>query len=86
MLKKSGYKTACVGKWHLGHLPEFLPTSQGFDSYYGIPYSNDMTIADDMKLAKDLLLREGVTMEKIWEKKKDWVPLMRNKEVIEPLS
>ena len=42
LLKKLGYATACVGKWHLGHLPPFLPTRQGFDSYFGIPYSNDM--------------------------------------------
>jgi arylsulfatase len=42
MLKPRGYKTMCVGKWHLGHLPEFLPTRRGFDEYYGIPYSNDM--------------------------------------------
>ncbi|MHC4438635.1 MAG: sulfatase-like hydrolase/transferase, partial [Planctomycetota bacterium] len=41
-LKGQGYATACVGKWHLGDQPEFLPTSQGFDYYYGIPYSNDM--------------------------------------------
>lgn len=41
-LKKEGYRTAAVGKWHLGHLPEFLPTSHGFESYFGIPYSNDM--------------------------------------------
>jgi arylsulfatase A-like enzyme len=41
-LKTKGYATACVGKWHLGHLPQYLPTSQGFDSYFGIPYSNDM--------------------------------------------
>jgi len=42
VLKQKNYATAAVGKWHLGHLPEHLPTTQGFDSYYGIPYSNDM--------------------------------------------
>ena len=42
VLKNVGYATACIGKWHLGHLPEYLPTRQGFDYYYGIPYSNDM--------------------------------------------
>ncbi|MAC20775.1 MAG: arylsulfatase [Phycisphaerae bacterium] len=41
-LKPLGYSTACFGKWHLGHLDPFLPTAQGFDEYYGIPYSNDM--------------------------------------------
>jgi len=41
-LKALGYTTACIGKWHLGDQPEFLPTRQGFDRYYGIPYSNDM--------------------------------------------
>ena len=40
--KQKGYATAAVGKWHLGFQPEFLPTRQGFDSYFGIPYSNDM--------------------------------------------
>ncbi|MCD6393259.1 MAG: sulfatase [Planctomycetes bacterium] len=42
VLKQKDYATACVGKWHLGDQPEFLPTRQGFDYYYGIPYSNDM--------------------------------------------
>lgn len=41
-LKELGYATACVGKWHLGDQPEFLPMKQGFDRYFGIPYSNDM--------------------------------------------
>jgi arylsulfatase A-like enzyme len=45
VLKAAGYATACIGKWHLGDQPEFLPTSQGFDSYLGIPYSNDMGTA-----------------------------------------
>src|SRR6476659_289123 len=43
MLKGSGYQTMCIGKWHLGHTPQYLPTSRGFDEYFGIPYSNDMT-------------------------------------------
>jgi arylsulfatase A len=42
ILKQKGYQTAIVGKWHLGHMPQFLPLNQGFDKYYGIPYSNDM--------------------------------------------
>ncbi|MCE9603702.1 MAG: sulfatase [Planctomycetia bacterium] len=45
VLKSAGYDTACIGKWHLGDQPEFLPTRQGFDSYFGIPYSNDMGLA-----------------------------------------
>ncbi len=40
--KQKGYATCAIGKWHLGHHPEFLPTRQGFDHYFGIPYSNDM--------------------------------------------
>ena len=42
ILKKRGYKTAAVGKWHLGHHREFLPLQHGFDEYFGLPYSNDM--------------------------------------------
>ena len=42
VLKPLGYATGMVGKWHLGHLPQYLPTEHGFDSYFGIPYSNDM--------------------------------------------
>lgn len=44
LLKKSGYRTACIGKWHLGDQPGHMPTDHGFDSYYGIPYSNDMQV------------------------------------------
>ncbi len=46
-LKPAGYATACIGKWHLGDQPDFLPTAQGFDSYFGIPYSNDMGLASE---------------------------------------
>jgi len=42
MLKENGYSTACIGKWHLGHKEEFMPNNQGFDYFYGVPYSNDM--------------------------------------------
>ena len=42
MLKNAGYRTMCVGKWHLGSQPQYMPTNRGFDEYYGIPYSNDM--------------------------------------------
>ncbi len=41
-LNERGYATMCIGKWHVGDQPEFLPTRQGFDRYFGIPYSNDM--------------------------------------------
>lgn len=63
VLKQKDYATAAVGKWHLGHLPQFLPRAQGFDYYYGIPYSNDMDFvagapnyfeeADDPNFAAD---------------------------------
>ncbi len=43
-LKERGYATMCIGKWHVGDQPEFLPTRQGFDHYFGIPYSNDMQV------------------------------------------
>lgn len=42
VLKAAGYKTGMFGKWHLGDQPEFLPTRQGFDEFYGLPYSHDI--------------------------------------------
>ena len=44
VLQARGYATSCIGKWHLGHLPAYLPTRHGFDHYFGIPYSNDMDV------------------------------------------
>jgi arylsulfatase A-like enzyme len=75
-LRARGYSCACIGKWHLGHLPEFLPTSNGFDSYFGIPYSNDM----------DGIKNKNKNLDRAWRQKdfSPWnVPLMRDEEVIE---
>ncbi|MFI4912888.1 MAG: sulfatase [Sedimentisphaeraceae bacterium JB056] len=86
MLKRQGYKTSCVGKWHLGHQPEFLPTNQGFDEYFGIPYSNDMRVDPYMQVAEKINLRNGVTLEQMRDpqkRKNDWVPLMEDEVVVE---
>ncbi|MDF0693058.1 sulfatase family protein [Aquirufa ecclesiirivi] len=73
ILKMNKYQTALVGKWHLGHLPQFAPNNNGFDYYFGIPYSNDMDRA------------KGLTYESMFNPKiEDYnVPLMRNSEIIE---
>ncbi len=74
VLKENGYKTDAIGKWHLGHLPEHLPRNHGFDSYFGIPYSNDM---------------DRVGEKDYWEAFQNpeidyWnVPLIENEEVVE---
>ncbi len=52
-LKKYDYKTACIGKWHLGHLKKYMPLNHGFDSFYGIPYSNDMRPEGKWDYARD---------------------------------
>jgi len=86
VLKTKGYATACIGKWHLGDEKPFLPTNQGFDSYFGIPYSNDMTVNPNMDVATDVVWREGMTLETMRDfdaKKKNWVPLLRDEAVVE---
>ncbi len=67
-LKQQGYATMMAGKWHLGDQPEFLPTRQGFDHFFGIPYSNDMgeqiSPQPDQKARPPLpLLRDDKTIE-----------------------
>jgi len=54
VLKQAGYTTGIIGKWHLGDQAPFLPTKQGFDYFYGIPYSDDMTQAVGQRLGKKL--------------------------------
>jgi arylsulfatase A len=68
LLKGKGYSTACIGKWHLGRPSELLPTNQGFDYYFGVPYSNDMILIHPVSNSMG-----GFPP----------LPLMRNEEVIE---
>jgi arylsulfatase A len=96
LMKSVGYTTAAVGKWHLGDQPQHLPTNQGFDSYFGIPYSNDMYPSRHIPYATNCQFNEGFDLGKIDalfanmkpdekqpESAKHKVPLMRNLETIE---
>src|SRR5262245_45789242 len=66
LLKAQNYKTMAIGKWHLGHTPKYLPTSRGFDEYFGIPYSNDMSprpLLHSTAGGKAETLEENATLE-----------------------
>jgi arylsulfatase A len=77
MLKPRGYATAIIGKWHLGHLPQFLPMNQGFDYWFGLPFSHDMR----MTAPRDKGLQSAAYYD---PKPQYWdVPLMRNGDVVE---
>ena len=75
-LRDLGYATGIVGKWHLGHLPEYLPTRHGFDYWFGIPYSNDM----DWQIGPGSARRDALLDPRIdyWN-----VPVYRNEQEIE---
>ena len=77
LLERAGYRTGMVGKWHLGQLPQFLPNRQGFDSWFGLPYSHDMR----MTVPRD----QGFATAAYYDPKPEYwdVPLMRDGEVIE---
>lgn len=78
LLKDNGYHTAAIGKWHLGHKSPFLPTRHGFDSYFGIPYSNDMDkIKGQNYFADQLTFAEEEYFQAFN------VPLMRDEEIVE---
>ena len=79
IVKKSGYSTKIIGKWHCGDQEEFLPTNHGFDSYFGIPYSNDMGIQKEI----DDYYPEDSTLSKVTEWDRPPLPLIRDKEVIQ---
>jgi len=72
-LQPQGYATGCIGKWHLGHLPQYLPTNNGFDSYFGVPYSNDMDRVG------------GPGRQAFFDPKVEYwnVPLMRDEQIVE---
>jgi len=74
-LAAAGYQTACVGKWHLGHFPQHLPIHHGFETYYGIPYSNDMDRIADRKLGRQAFFDPKV---EYWNP-----PLMRGNTIVE---
>jgi len=63
VLKTAGYTTMLIGKWHLGDQPAFLPTRQGFDRYWGIPYSDDMTPRPGQNWPPLPLMRNEVVIE-----------------------
>ena len=80
-LKPLGYATMCIGKWHLGDQPEYLPTRRGFDHYLGLPYSNDMgggeaTAAKKAKKADDAKPAP----------KRPPLPLLRDEKVIQEVA
>ena len=79
LLKTKGYATMCIGKWHVGDKPQTLPTAQGFDKYFGLPYSNDMA-------RKKGWGNNASDLDKIWKEKRFDIynnELYRDEKVVE---
>jgi len=79
LLKTKGYATICIGKWHVGDKPQTLPTAQGFDTYFGLPYSNDMA-------ARKGWGHNAPGLDKIWREKRFDIynnELYRDQKVVE---
>lgn len=74
LLKQKGYYTAAIGKWHLGSLPQYLPLNNGFDYYFGLPYSNDMDKIDSIPYVQAVVQPKNEYFQ---------VPLYRNNDIIE---
>lgn len=80
LLKEQGYATGIIGKWHLGDQPEFLPRKQGFDYYYGLPYSNDMGPAADGVKSN---LGAPLPKQRNVRRSQPPLPLLRNETVLQ---
>ncbi len=75
-MKEQDYATACVGKWHLGHLPPFRPMRHGFDYYYGILYSNDMKnvqIFRNDEVVEDDPVDQSLITKKYTQESVNWI-------------
>jgi arylsulfatase A len=87
LLKARGYATMCVGKWHLGDQPEFLPTRHGFDHYFGIPYSNDMgPVADGARGRPNEVKAARAAKKKNADPGHPPIPLMRDEKVVQTVK
>ncbi len=83
-LKEQDYATMCIGKWHVGDQPDFLPTKQGFDHYFGIPYSNDMqkkSLANGKSVVP--LLRDDQVIELLADEDQSRIVERYTKEAVE---
>ncbi len=78
LCRTRGYATAIYGKWHLGHHQQFLPLQHGFDEYFGLPYSNDMSPLQ-AEMIKGILPQEAER-----KRKSPPLPLFENNEIIDP--
>ncbi|MDA0874101.1 MAG: sulfatase [Bacteroidetes bacterium] len=74
VLKEQGYATAAIGKWHLGHMPEYTARRHGFDYFFGLPYSNDMDRVPSLPAREQF----SDPKSEYWD-----LTLLRNEEVIE---
>ena len=74
-LKSSGYSTGIIGKWHLGSRDRFLPLQNGFDEYFGIPYSNDMSSQVYLRgnEVEDFHVDQSLTVKKYTEEAKSFI-------------
>lgn len=83
ILQENGYRTAAIGKWHLGHFSPHLPTDHGFESYFGIPYSNDMDRVPGSGAGAGNYIDAHIQLAEDEDISAYQVPILRNSEIIE---